>query len=88
MTTPYTRTGKQILQGTRHVADARDHETAAMIADALNGSPLVSFERAQAIGEELHDHWEKMAGQAPMRRDDMGWADIVQRVVRATRDLR
>lgn len=42
-------------------------------------SPL-SFAEAEAIGVACFDRWEKMAGEgsAPLSRDDMGWADLVQ----------
>jgi hypothetical protein len=49
--------------------------------------PLLTFAQAEQIGQDLHDHWEKMAGAAPMGRDDLGWADLVQRVVRLARDV-
>lgn len=32
----YAAMGKQVLHGRDHIADARDNETADMIADALN----------------------------------------------------
>jgi hypothetical protein len=51
----------------------------------LPAPPLISFDEAQAIGEVLHDHWKKMAGDAPLARDDMGWGDIVQLVIRSAR---
>jgi len=46
--------------------------------------PLLTFAEAQALGEELHDYWAKQLDQAspPMTRDDFGWADAVQFVLR------
>ncbi|WP_411340330.1 hypothetical protein V6U71_21570 [Sphingopyxis sp. J-6] len=47
-------------------------------------SPL-SFAEAEAIGAACFDRWEKMAGEgsAPLTREDMGWADLVQFVWRS-----
>lgn len=47
-------------------------------------SPL-SFAEAEAIGAICFDRWEKMAGEgsAPLPREDMGWADLVQFVWRS-----
>jgi hypothetical protein len=47
---------------------------------------LITFAEAEAVGERLHDHWQKMAGKAPLKRDDMGWADLVQQVMRFAAD--
>jgi hypothetical protein len=47
--------------------------------------PLITFDQAQAIGEKLYDRWIKMIGAAPLERDDLGWGDIVQFVVREAR---
>jgi hypothetical protein len=30
----------------------------------------------------LHDHWVRMTGEAPIGRDNLGWADLVQFVTR------
>lgn len=49
--------------------------------------PLLSFDDAHKVGLELHDHWEKMAGIAPMPRDDMGWSDLAQFTVRKAREV-
>jgi hypothetical protein len=35
----YYTMGKQVLWGIGHIADAKDPDTATMIADALNGHP-------------------------------------------------
>src|SRR5688500_7026878 len=48
--------------------------------------PLITFAQAEAIGQQLHDHWLKMAGSAPMDRDDQGWGDVVQFVIRKARE--
>jgi hypothetical protein len=47
---------------------------------------LLTFAEAGLVGEALHDHWEKMAGQAPLTREDMAWGDMVQFVLRKARD--
>lgn len=44
--------------------------------------PILSYDEAQAVGAEMHDHWLRMTGEAPIRRDDLGWADLVQFVTR------
>jgi hypothetical protein len=49
--------------------------------------PLLTFAEAETVGAQLHDHWTKMAGKAPMAREDMAWADLVQRVIRLARDV-
>lgn len=49
--------------------------------------PLLSFDDAQKVGQQLHDHWVKHAGAAPMGREDMGWGDLVQFVVRHAREV-
>ena len=49
--------------------------------------PLLAFEEAEKVGRALHDHWVKMAGEAPMPAEDMGWADMVQFVARKAREI-
>lgn len=49
--------------------------------------PLLTFAQAIEVGRRPHDHWQKMAGSAPMERDDMGWGDLVQQCVRFSRDV-
>ena len=49
--------------------------------------PLLTFAQAEAVGQALHDHWEKMAGSAPLHREDQGWGDIVQFVIRTARGI-
>jgi hypothetical protein len=44
--------------------------------------PKLTFSEAEVIGVALHDHLEKQLGTAPMARDDMGWGDVVQFVLR------
>lgn len=44
--------------------------------------PLITFAEAEAIGVALHDHLEKVGVRPPMTRDDMGWGDVVQFVLR------
>lgn len=43
---------------------------------------LLTFAEAERLGAELHDRWFAMTGEEPLRVDDMGWADIVQFVMR------
>ncbi len=55
---------------------------------ALPVSGLLSFSEAEALGQELHDRWALMAGDAPpLRRDDYGWGDVVQFIVRRSREI-
>jgi hypothetical protein len=50
--------------------------------------PLLSFANAEKVGQELHDRWALLAGQAPpFGRDDLAWSDIAQFVVRRARDI-
>jgi hypothetical protein len=89
MADPYSATGKQVLCEGRHFCDAVTEEAAAKTATVLNAyveaSPL-SFGEAERVGQRLHDHWEKMAGAAPLARDDTGWGDVVQQTMRFARD--
>lgn len=50
-------------------------------------APLITFAEAETIGQHLHDRWEKMAGTAPLQRDDLAWPDMVQFVLRTARDV-
>lgn len=65
----------------------RDAAQVLMAAAVSEGAPLLRFADAEQIGVDLHDRWEKMTGQAPLARDDMGWADVVQFVVRRAREI-
>ncbi|HEY0413236.1 MAG TPA: hypothetical protein VGD66_08840 [Allosphingosinicella sp.] len=47
--------------------------------------PVLSFDDALAVGEAFHDQWEKLVGPAPIGRDDLAWADLVQFVTRTAR---
>ena len=44
--------------------------------------PLLSYDEAQEVGAAVHDHWLRLTGEAPIGRDDLGWADLVQFVTR------
>ena len=44
--------------------------------------PLLSYDEAQQVGVAVHDHWLRLTGAAPIGRDDLGWADLVQFVTR------
>jgi hypothetical protein len=50
-------------------------------------APVISFDQAERVGQALHDHWLSMSGAAPLKRDDMGWGDIVQFTLRTARDV-
>jgi hypothetical protein len=50
-------------------------------------TPLLSFTDAETIGIALHDRWEKMTGEPPLTRDDLGWADVVQFIIREARAI-
>lgn len=79
--------------------NARDLDEARQLAIATwskrptetplpDGAPVLRFSDAEQIGGELHDRWQVFAGSAPMARDDMGWADDVQFVVRRAREIK
>ena len=44
--------------------------------------PILSYDEALAVGAAVHDHWQRMTGAAPIGRDDLSWADLVQFVTR------
>lgn len=44
--------------------------------------PILSFDEAQVVGAQMHDHWLHMTGEVPIDRDNLGWADLVQFVTR------
>jgi hypothetical protein len=45
--------------------------------------PLITFDEAQRIGGELHDHWQRQSGKPPpLARHDFAWGDMVQFVLR------
>ena len=48
----------------------------------MQALPLLSYDEAQSVGEDVHDHWLRMTGEAPISRDNLGWADLVQFVTR------
>lgn len=48
----------------------------------MTGWPLLSYDEAQDVGAAVHDHWLRLTGEAPIGRDNLGWADLVQFVTR------
>lgn len=48
---------------------------------------ILTFGQAEQIGQEMHDRFVANDVTPPMPRDDMGWADLVQFVMRRARDL-
>ena len=48
----------------------------------MTALPLLTYVEAQSVGEVLHDHWLRMTGEAPIGRDHLAWADLVQFVTR------
>jgi predicted protein tyrosine phosphatase len=44
----------------------------------MSGMPILSYDEAQDVGAAVHDHWLRMTGEAPIGRDQLGWADLVQ----------
>ena len=44
--------------------------------------PILTYDEAQDVGAAVHDHWLRMTGEAPIGRDNLGWADLVQFVTR------
>lgn len=49
---------------------------------AVPPMPLLSYDEAQTAGAAVHDHCLRMTGEAPIARDHLGWADLVQFVTR------
>ena len=43
----------------------------------------LKFDEAEMIGGLLHDRLAENGAPVPMTRDDLGWADLVQFVMRA-----
>jgi hypothetical protein len=88
-----TSMGKQVLYDGVHFADAATPHGAELIAAGVAAHlsaepmPMLTFTEADRVGHMLHEHWEKMADEAPMLPDDLGWADIVQFVAREARGL-
>lgn len=48
----------------------------------MSPMPLLTYDEAQDVGAAVHDHWLRMTGEAPIGRDHLGWADLVQFVTR------
>ena len=48
----------------------------------MSGLPILTYDEAQDVGAAVHDHWLRMNGEAPIGRDHLGWADLVQFVTR------
>lgn len=48
----------------------------------MQALPILSYDEAQKVGADVHDHWLRMTGAAPVGRDDLSWADLVQFVTR------
>ncbi len=49
---------------------------------AADPALLISFAEAEAIGVAVHDRWVKLGVAPVLNRDDLGWGDLVQFVVR------
>lgn len=67
-----------------------DSPTAAAVGRVLEtqgeviAPPHLSHAKAEKIGEQLCDYWDRIVGKEIPDRDDFAWADIVQFVVRIT----
>ena len=48
--------------------------------------PLITFAEAEQIGQEMHDRFVANDVTPPLSRDDLGWADMVQFVMRRAND--
>lgn len=48
---------------------------------------LLKFPEAEALGVECHDRMVAMGLPPVLKRDDLGWADLVQFVLRRARDI-
>lgn len=44
--------------------------------------PILSYDEALSVGADVHAHWQRMTGAAPIGPDDLSWADLVQFVTR------
>lgn len=49
---------------------------------AADPALLISFAEAEAIGVAVHDRWVKLGVAPVLTRDDLGWGDLVQFIVR------
>jgi hypothetical protein len=47
---------------------------------------LITFAEAEAIGQDMHDRFLAMDAAPPLPRDDMGWGDLVQFIMRRAND--
>lgn len=79
----YTLLAELGLQGPPMNMDA----LAEVIAKASPKPGTLTFGQAERVGQALHDRWEKMTGKAPLEREDMGWGDIIQFVIRTAQDV-
>lgn len=50
-------------------------------------TPILTFAQAEKLGQEMHDRFVANDVTPPLTRDDMGWADMVQFVMRRAGDL-
>lgn len=70
-----------------------DHPTAAAVGRALetqgeiNALPHLPHAKAEEIGAQLCDYWDRIVGEKIPDRDDFAWADIVQFVVRRSSEF-
>jgi len=53
---------------------------------SLEPMPALTFDEAEAVGAELHDHLVRLTGTSPFDRGDLGLADTVQFVARKARE--
>jgi hypothetical protein len=60
---------------------------AEVIAKASPKPGTLTFGQAERVGVALHDRWEKMTGEAPLKRDDLAWGDVVQFVIRTAQEV-
>ena len=69
-----------------------DNPTAAAVGRALESQgevtalPHLPHAKAEEIGAQLCDYWDRIVGEKIPERDDFAWADIVQFVVRSSND--
>lgn len=40
--------------------------------------PILTYSEAEMVGAEVHDRWLRVHGEAPIARDNLKWADLVQ----------
>lgn len=90
----YTFTGKQVLSGGEHYADAANELAAEIIVGALNcdASGIVAVLRrndAEKVAADLRAKLPMLTGakNLPLPEDDPAWVDLVQHIIRRAAEI-